>query len=87
MSYKIIQVHAVYADNALEEVAVLWESNPDLQWVRASYCTSRPIGGYEFLLPDAILSPELIQKVAGAGMNLPDDKKKKYFPGKMKWER
>jgi hypothetical protein len=31
--------------------------------------------------------PELIQQVAGEGMNLPDELKTKYFPGKRKWEQ
>lgn len=27
MSYKIIEVHQVYANNKIEEIAVLWQSN------------------------------------------------------------
>ena len=86
MSYTIISIHATYAENKLEEIAVMWQSN-EMGWVRASYCNTKPIGGYKFLLPNEELSPKLIQQVAGQGMNLPDDKKKKFFPGKHKWER
>ncbi len=86
MNYTIIEVHQVYQENKLSEIAVLWRSNSN-GWVRASYFTVEPCCGYGFLLPGDILSPELIQKVAGQGMNLPDKKKNKYFPGKRQWER
>lgn len=86
MCYKIIEVHQAYHNNQLIEVAVLWESNTR-GWVRASYCTSRPCSGYKFLMPNEIISPDLIQEVAGYGMNLPDDKKAIYFPGKRNWEQ
>lgn len=86
MSYKIIEVHQVYKDNKISEVAVLWQSN-EMGWVRASYCTTQPCSGYKFLKSDETLSPELIQKVAGQGMNLPDEKKSAFFPGKKKWEK
>lgn len=84
--YKIIEVHMVYKENKLEEIAVLWQEN-ERGWVRASYSNTKPIGGYEFLMPNEKLDDNLIQRVAGAGMNLPDNKKKKYFPGKKQWGR
>jgi hypothetical protein len=87
MRYKVFEVHEVYEDGKLTEIAVLWESNAEYGWVRSSYCTATPCGGYKFLLPKDQVSPELIQQVAGYGMNLPDNKKKKYFPGKRKWEQ
>jgi hypothetical protein len=86
MGYIIQEVHIEYRENKIDEIAVLWQSN-ERGWVRASYCTTKHIMGYGYLLPTDILSPELIQKVAGQGPNLPDDKKKKYFPGKRMWER
>ena len=86
MSYIIIEAHCIYKENILSEVAVLWQSD-EMGWVRASYCTTMPCSGYGFLLQTDKISPELIQKVAGYGMNLPDEKKKKYFPGKKLWER
>ena len=86
MYYKILEVHQKYKNNKIEEVAVLWQSN-EMGWVRASYCDTKPCQGYKFLMPDEKLSPELIQSVAGQGANLPDAKKKKYFPGKRQWER
>lgn len=86
MTYKIIEVHAIYQDNIITEMAVLWESN-ERGWIRASYCTSKPCAGYNFLVPGDKISPELIQKVAGQGMNLSDEKKDIYFPNKKNWER
>lgn len=86
MSYKIIEVHQVYQAGKIVEVAVLWQSN-EMGWVRASYCTTRPTAGYKFIMPDEKLSNDLIQQVAGQGMNLPDNKKAIYFPGKRKWEQ
>jgi len=86
MSYRIIEVHQVYKNNKIEEVAVLWQSN-EMGWVRASYCNTKPCQGYKFLMPNEELSPRLIQGIAGQGAYLPDTKKKKYFPGKRLWER
>jgi len=86
MSYTIQEVHIGYKDNKITELAVLWQSN-ERGWVRASICTTKHISGYGYLMPNDILSPELIQKVAGQGMNLPDEKKLIYFPGEKLWER
>lgn len=86
MNYKIIEIHAVYTQGKLSELAVLWESNSN-GWVRASYATSKPCYGYKFLMPGETISDKLIQDVAGTGANLPDAKKTKYFPGKRSWER
>ena len=85
MSYKIIEVHQVYKNGKLDELAVLWESNP-LGWVRATYCTTAISCGYRFLSKNDVLSPTLVQAVAGQGMRLPMDKRRKYFPGKRNWE-
>lgn len=89
MSYIIIEVHQVYDDNKLSVIAVLWESNPpgSRGWVRASYFTTRPVAGYDFLLPNDQINADLIQRVAGQGVNLPDNLKEKFFPGKRKWEQ
>lgn len=86
MSYKIIEVHQIYTEGAISEIAVLWESNTN-GWVRSSYCTTKPCSGYKFIMPGEALSAELIQQIAGQGMNLPDSKKKIYFPGKRNWDR
>lgn len=86
MSYKIIEVHTVYKNGQIEELAVLWESN-ERGWVRASYATSKPCSGYKFIMPGEELTPRLIQEVAGYGMNLPDSKKTVFFPGKRAWEQ
>ena len=50
-------------------------------------CTTKPYVGYAFLSSKVLLKPELIQQVAGEGMNLPDELKTKYFPGKRNWEQ
>jgi len=86
MSYIIQEVHIEYQNNSITELAVLWQSN-ERGWVRASYCTTKPCIGYAFLSTNELLRPELIQQVAGEGMNLPDELKTKYFPGKRKWEQ
>ena len=86
MGYIIKEVHIEYQENKINELAVLWQSN-ERGWVRASYSAIKHCYGYDYLKPNDILSPELIQRVAGSGMNLPDEKKQIYFPGKRKWER
>jgi len=86
MKYKILEVHTMYKNDQIEEISVLWESNPR-GWVRASYATSNTCYGYKFIMPGEELTPGLIQEVAGYGMNLPDDKKKIYFPGNRNWEQ
>jgi hypothetical protein len=84
--YQIIEVHLVYKNNKINEIAVMWLSN-ELGWVRASYCNTKPIGGYKYLLPSDVLNEALIQEAAGYGMNLLSELKDKYFPGKRKWEK
>ena len=86
MNYKIIEVHIMYQENKIEEIAVLWQSNQDGS-VRSSYMITEECFGYGHLEKGFTLSSELLQRVAGRGMNLPDSKKKLYFPGKRKWSR
>lgn len=86
MAYKIIEVHQEYKGGELFQIAVLWESN-EMGWVRASYCNTEPCYGYKQLMTNEVVSPAMIQQVAGQGMNLPDKLKKKYFPGKKLWEK
>lgn len=85
MRYKVFQIHVVY--DKITTIAVMWQSNAETGWVRASYCTTKPVSGYKYLNPNDKLSFELIQQVAGQGMNLPDHLKLLYFPGNYKWER
>lgn len=87
MSYKILEIHAKYHDGALQELAVLWVSNEKLGLVRASYANTKPTWGYKWLMAKETLSEELCQEVAGTGMNLTDNLKKKFFPGKHNWEQ
>lgn len=86
MAYKIIEVHAIFKGNQLEELAVLWQEN-ELGWVRATFCDNKPKNGYKFLMPKDELNLKLLQDVAGLGQNLPDEKKDKYFSGKRLWGR
>jgi len=86
MNYKIKETHIVFENNKIALVATLWESNPDGS-VRATYCTTKPISGYDFIKPTDVLNTDLFQKVAGYGMNLPDDLKKKFFPKQKNFER
>lgn len=85
MKYEILQVHLTYKGAQLIEIAVMWKSNAQ-GWVRGTYINNIRCGGYGFIQPEAEISEYLVNKAAGYGMNLPDDKKKEYFPGKHKWE-
>ena len=87
MNYKILAVHMTYENNKLTSIAVLWISSVLLNWVRASYATTGVNSGYFFLRGNENPTMDEIQLVAGKGMNLPDNLKKKYFPGKRNWER
>jgi len=86
MSYKIFETHVVYDNGRPAIVAVLWESNQDYKWVRATYCVNKPTPGYDHINAYDQVSEVLFQKVAGYGMNLPDNLKRKFFPGRRKWE-
>ena len=84
MSYKILEAHVVFENDQLKEVAVLWD---DKGAVRATYSNSTPKMGYDFLLPRDEVSPKLLQRVAGQGSYVDEQRKKKYFPGKRNWSR
>lgn len=86
MDYKIIASFVVFDENHVKEIAVLWQSD-DKGSVRATYCTNRAVNGYKYLRVGEPLSMGLLQEVAGYGMNLPDDKKVVYFPGRRKWDK
>ena len=76
-----------YEEGELSLIAVMWWDQKDKGWVRATYCTNKPIGGYKFIMQSDQLNDQLIQSVAGGGMYLPDNLKKKFFPGKKNWSR
>lgn len=84
MSYKILETHCVYDNNQLKEVAVLWDDNGN---VRATYSTLDPRAGYENLASNAVVNPQLFQKVAAGGSYVDEKRRKKYFPGKRNWSR
>jgi hypothetical protein len=85
MSYKILESHIVNDNGRPAIIAVTWESAPG--YVRATYITDKPSSGYDWITPHDQISPDLLQKAARAGMNLSDDLKKKFFPGKRKWSK
>lgn len=84
MSYKILETHCVFENDKLKEVAVLWDDNGS---VRATYSTLNPRAGYEILTAKDAISPQLLQRVAGGGSYVDEDRRKKYFPGKRDWSR
>nr|WP_321357205.1 hypothetical protein [uncultured Draconibacterium sp.] len=84
MHYKILETHCVFENEKLKEVAVLWDDNG---FVRATYSTNAPTAGYEYLMPQSTVTPELLQRVARGGRYIDEARKKKYFPGKRKWSR
>lgn len=86
MKYNILDVHIIFENKKLLEVMVLWESNSE-GWVRASYANTQPCSGYMFLTGTETVCTSLFQQVAASGLNLSDKSKKKYFPGKWKWEK
>ena len=84
MSYTILETHCVFEKDQLTEVAVLWEDNES---VRATHCGLKPKAGYENLRPNETVTPQLFQRVAGAGTYLTDEQKERFFPGERKWSR
>jgi len=86
MTYKILESHQEFKDGKLDKVVVLWISNPNDNWVRASFFTREIQYGYGYLKDNDEFSIQLLQQVAGTGANLPNELKKKYFPGKYNWE-
>lgn len=86
MKYNILDVHIIFENKKLLEVMVLWESNNE-GWVRASCVDIHPCSGFMFLTGTETICTSLFDQVAGKGKNLSDKNKKKYFPGKWKWEQ
>lgn len=84
MNYEIKETHLVFENENLKEVAVLWADKDSL---RATYGTSKLMDGYVSFSEKEPITNELFQRVAGAGIYLDDDRKKKYFPNVKNWSR
>jgi len=89
MNYEVLETHIEYDNGKLSLIAVLWYDNKEKGWVRATYSTNtnNANNGYNFLMPSDKIDDKIIQRVCSAGMYLPDNLKKKYFPGKKNWSR
>ncbi len=76
MDYNILEAKIEFKNNKLQRINVLIDctsgSSKPFSDVRAIYATSKPVGGYMWLLPTSIISNELLQEVAGAGMETSD---------------
>jgi hypothetical protein len=84
MSYDILECHCVFENDKLKEVAVLWSDNGS---VRATYSNLNPKSGYETLTSKSSITPQLLQRVAGGGSYVDEERRKKYFSGNRNWSR
>lgn len=84
MNYTILESHFIFEKDKLKEVAVLWDDNG---FVRATYSTLSPKAGYVSLTVNDTITPELLQRVAGGGCHVDEERREKYFPGERPWSR
>lgn len=84
MDYKIVEIHCIYENGKLKEVAVLWDDNG---FMRATYSTLNPRSGYASLTENDAITPQLIQRVAAGGSYVDEERREKYFPGERSWSR
>lgn len=84
MKYEIKETHIIFDDDKIKEVAVLWADKDDL---RATYATSKPMGGYVSISGNEAITSDLFQRVAGSGVYLDDARKQKYFPTVKNWSK
>ncbi|MEY4571220.1 MAG: hypothetical protein RLZ10_413, partial [Bacteroidota bacterium] len=83
MSYEILESRIEFNNNQIQRITVLVnctssQSKPYSD-VRAIYATNKPCGGYMWIPLNAKLTDDLMQSVAGAGMETRD--RDKIFPG------
>lgn len=77
--YNILEAKIEFKNNQLERITVLVEmSKGD---VRAIFATTKPRGGYMHIQPNAAVSNELLQQVAGYGLETVH--RDEFFP---KWK-
>lgn len=68
--YNILEAKIEFKNNQIDRITVLVEiSKGD---VRAIYATTKPRGGYTCIPPAAKVNDELLQEVAGYGMETVD---------------
>lgn len=75
MAYKILEAKIVFEKEELKKVTILVDmsiSTMPLNDVRVIESTNQPRPVYHFLLPGDILSPALLQKIAGYGVQVTD---------------
>ena len=83
MDYNILEIRIERKENRLQRITCLVEISPGD--VRAIFATTKFNPGYMTLRPDARITEELLQEVAGTGMQTIDrdeifpNWKKKYF--------
>lgn len=82
MDYKILEARIEFKESKIQRITVLVDCTGDilapLSDVRAMYATNKTIAGYMFLMPGVKVSEELLQEVAGVGMETVD--RDKIFP-------
>lgn len=74
MDYKIIEARIEYKGNQLYRITVLVDMSAYKKFtdVRAIFATTSPRNGYMHIQPGAILTHELLQEVAGYGLETVD---------------
>lgn len=75
MSYNILEAKIEYSNAKINKITVLVEISEND--IRAIHATTKPRGGYMNIKPSAKLNEELLQEVAGYGMEV---EKSKFFP-------
>lgn len=84
MKYEIKEVHLIYSEKGLSEVAVLWA---DGEAFRATYANSIPKFDFQHFTEETEPNNKLFQKVAAYGSYLDDGQKKKFFKHIKKWSK
>ncbi len=86
MEYTLTDVYITYKGGELKEIAVVWNDG-DTGYVRGTYIDNRPKGGYDYIKPGEEISDELLNRAAGYGVYLDNERKKTYFPEISNWSR
>lgn len=84
MEYDIKETHVIFDAKGIKEIAVLWVDKED---VRATYLTTEKTAGYGRINATDTITNDLLQNVAGHGIYLDDNRKKKYFPSVKNWSK
>lgn len=84
LKYQIEQIKVLRDQLGIHTVAVLWR---DGDAYRATYADRQEKAGYVQLKADSELTEQLFQQVAGYGLYLSAEQKKKLFPDITNWSR